>query len=164
MRKPEKLKFRWSDLDPNGHVRNSAYCDTFVDARMQLFKKAGFPISKLTRLNLGPIVLREDFYYIKEVFGDAEVYVTIYIAGKTEDNRYFKFVQHLYSTDGTLCAYLEFTFGLLDLSLRKMAVPPSDLLEYFLNLEHTEHYAIIDKSTLKNHRIPYGKILNINDV
>ncbi len=155
MKKPIKLKFRWSDLDPNGHVRNSAYCDTFVDARMQLFKASGFPLSKLLELNLGPVVIREDFYYIKEIYGDAEVYVSIYIAGKSEDNRYFRFVQHMYNTSGTLSAYLEFTFGLLDLSLRKMAVPPALLLEYFLDLEKTEHYEIIDKATLKNPRIPY---------
>lgn len=163
MNKPIKLKFRWSDLDPNGHVRNSAYCNVFVDARMQLFKSAGYPLSKLTNLNLGPVVTREDFYYIKEIYDDSEVYVTIYLAGISEDNRYFRFVQHLYSKEGFLSAYLEFTFGLLDLTLRKMAVPPKSLLDHFLGLEKTEHYALIDKSTLKNTRIPYGKKLNLSE-
>jgi len=162
MTKPVKLKFRWSDLDPNGHIRNSAYCDMFVDARMQLFKSSGFTLSKFASLNMGPVVLREDFYYIKELFGDAEVYVAVYIAGKTEDNRYFRFVQEMYNTQGSLCAYLEFTFGMMDLSLRKMVAPPPVLLDNFLSLEKTDHYAIIDKSTLKNPRILYSKTLNLD--
>jgi acyl-CoA thioester hydrolase len=33
----------WADMDPNAHMRNTAYLDKAVDARMLFFAKMGFP-------------------------------------------------------------------------------------------------------------------------
>ena len=159
--KPKQVKFRWSDLDPNRHVRNSAYTDAFVEMRMTMFKKAGYTIDTLGKLQLGPVALNEHTYYLKEILGAQTVSVDICLAGHSEDQRYWRFAQHMYNEEGVLCAYHEFAFGVMDLVKRKIVTPPKEMLEAFFHLTRTEQFEIFEKSTLRMDRIPYGKTLDI---
>lgn len=158
---PIQVKFRWADLDPNRHVRNSAYPEVFVEIRMQLFKEAGFTMRTLGEMQIGPVVLQEHTYYLKEVLGDHEVYIDIQLNGMTEDQRYWKFAQHLYNHNGVLCTYHEFVFAVMDLKERQIILPPEGMLHTFLELPRTDHFEIFEKSNLKLERIPYSRKLKI---
>ncbi len=158
---PKHVKFRWSDLDPNRHVRNSAYTDAFVELRMTMFKDAGYTIETLGKLQIGPVAINEHTYYLKEILGAQTVSVDICLAGHTEDKRYWRFAQHMYNDQGVLCAYHEFAFGVMDLVSRKIVSPPTDMLDAFFNLSQTDHFEVFEKATLRMARIPYGKTLDI---
>lgn len=157
---PRQIKFRWADLDPNRHVRNSAYPDVFVEVRMEMFKNAGYSLKELGAQQIGPVVLQEHTYYIKEVQGDEVVHIDIQLGGHTEDKRYWQFAQHLYDHNGILSTYHEFTFAVMDLQQRKVVQPPRGMLDTFLQLPQIESFSIIDKSSLKIDRIPYdGRLI-----
>ncbi len=57
----------WGDMDFNGHMRNTAYLDKSADVRMMYFSENGFPMTEFVRRRLGPVVMKEELEYFKEV-------------------------------------------------------------------------------------------------
>ena len=160
----EKLKFRWSDVDANMHIKNTAYNDMFIEARLSLLRKMGFGMKEFKQLGFGPMVIHEHIFYVKEVRSESEVYVDMQLSGISEDGKYMKFAQSMYNNKGELCCFLDMTFGWLDVKARKLAVPHPKLLEAVKMMEKSENYAIIDSSALKAKQVPYGKKIDINSL
>ncbi|MEJ7660541.1 MAG: acyl-CoA thioesterase [Hymenobacter sp.] len=50
---------RWAELDPNGHMRHSAYADFAADLRVNWLASLGYNVPKFAELRLGPILFRE---------------------------------------------------------------------------------------------------------
>ena len=57
---------RWSDIDSNLHLRNSAYVDYMSHTRMSYFSEKGISQSRLSALSLGPVVLHEHIHFLKK--------------------------------------------------------------------------------------------------
>ena len=57
----------WADMDFNSHMRNTAFLDKSADVRMMYFAENGFPASEFSRLRLGPVVMKDEVEYRKEV-------------------------------------------------------------------------------------------------
>ena len=53
-----KLEFntKWSDFDPNRHMRYTAYNDYAAEVRVRYFSHAGFPVDELAKDGFGPIL------------------------------------------------------------------------------------------------------------
>lgn len=65
------IEIRWSDLDPNFHVRHSVYYDMGAYVRMSFLNDYGLSAKVLTANNIGPILFREECVFKKEInFGD----------------------------------------------------------------------------------------------
>ena len=56
----QNIIVRWSDLDPNAHVRHSVYYDYGAQARIAFLQKHGFGIDWMARNGIGPILFREE--------------------------------------------------------------------------------------------------------
>lgn len=57
----------WGDMDFNGHMRNTAYLDKAADVRLMFFAAHGFPMAEFVRLRLGPVVMKDEVEYFREV-------------------------------------------------------------------------------------------------
>jgi acyl-CoA thioesterase FadM len=57
----------WSDMDFNSHMRNTAYLDKSADVRMMYFSENGFSMQDFMRLRLGPVIMRDELEYYREV-------------------------------------------------------------------------------------------------
>ncbi len=156
-----KFNFRWSDIDANMHIKNTAYNVLFTEARLNFLRDIGFGLKEFKQYGIGPMVVHEHIFYVQEVRGESEVYIDIQLRGSSEDGKYMKFAQHMYNNQGELSCYLDLTFGWLDVKARKLAIPPPNLLEALNKLEKTEDYGIIDSSELKASHVPYGKKIDI---
>ncbi len=65
------VEIRWSDLDPNLHLRHSVYYDFGAFARINFFTKNGITSGVMLQHNIGPILFREECVFKKEIrFGD----------------------------------------------------------------------------------------------
>ena len=65
------VEIRWSDLDPNFHVRHSVYYDFGAFVRMSFLTANGLDASVLLQHHLGPILFREECQFKREIhFGD----------------------------------------------------------------------------------------------
>jgi len=136
----------WGDMDFNSHMRNTAYLDKSADVRMMYFSENGFPMSEFFRLRMGPVILRDEVEYFKE-FALLEIFkVTLDQAGLAEDGSRFLIRNEFYKTDGRLAARVTSAGGWLDLSVRKLIVPPEGLLQAMRSLPKTDDFQVLTSS------------------
>jgi acyl-CoA thioester hydrolase len=130
----------WGDMDVNSHMRNTAFLDKAVDLRMMFFAEHGFPMQEFQRLKLGPVVMKDEVEYRKEVGLLQEITVTLAIAGHSADGSRFVMRNEFLRADGLLCARVTSSGGWLDLATRKLTAPPPALLAAMQSLPRTEDF------------------------
>jgi len=57
---------RWADLDPNRHLRHTAYNDYATQVRLSCLEENGFGAKKFLDLNFGPVMFREETRYVRK--------------------------------------------------------------------------------------------------
>ena len=119
----------WGDMDFNAHMRNTAYLDKSADLRMMFFSEHGFPAAEFNRRRFGPVVMKDEVEYVREVGLLDEVKVTLCLAGQSEDGSRFLLRNEFFKADGKLAARVTSLGGWLDLAERRLIVPPPDLYE-----------------------------------
>ena len=133
----------WGDMDFNAHMRNTAFLDKSADVRMMFFSENGFSMTEFSRLKLGPVILKDEVEYRREVGLLQEIVVTLALAGLTADGSRFVLRNEILRPDGTLCAKVTSTGGWLDLAVRKLVAPPEALLAALRSLSQTSDFAMI---------------------
>ena len=58
---------KWSDFDPNRHMRHTAYNEYAAEVRVRYFKSQNFSIDEFTKHNIGPILFEEYTSFRKEM-------------------------------------------------------------------------------------------------
>ena len=116
----------WGQADLNGHVRNSAYLDLATDTRMMFFAAHGFAPAEFTRLGVGPVVLRDELDYTRELLLLDEVRVNVVLLGSTADFRRCRIRNEFFRAEEKV-AQLVSVLGWLDLATRKLTLPPPPL-------------------------------------
>ena len=136
----------WGDMDFNSHMRNTAFLDKSADVRMMFFSEHGFPMDEFIRRKIGPVVKKDEIEYFKEIRLLEEFRVTMSIVGLAEDGSRFLIRNEFWRTDGQLAARITSAGGWLDLSLRKLIVPPEALLTSFRSLLQDENFQNLPSS------------------
>ncbi|HNX23213.1 MAG TPA: thioesterase family protein [Spirochaetota bacterium] len=143
----EKVLFAgWGDIDFNSHMKNTAYLDKSGDVRMMFFADHGFPMKEFARLRIGPVVMKDEVEYYKEINLLEEIRVTLAIGGLSQDCSRFIIRNEFYRLDGKLAARVTSTGGWMDLSARKLTVPPDGLLNALRSLTATDDYKELGSS------------------
>jgi acyl-CoA thioester hydrolase len=119
----------WGDMDFNSHMKNTAYLDKAADVRMMFFAEQGFPMSEFRRLKIGPVVMKDEIEYFREVHLLEEIKVELAFAGLSEDGSRLLIQNVFLRPDGTLAARVTTAAGWMDLAARRLVVPPPMLLE-----------------------------------
>ncbi|HVH30954.1 MAG TPA: thioesterase family protein [bacterium] len=133
----------WGDMDFNAHMRNTAYLDKSADVRMMYFSENGFQMIEFVRRRLGPVVMKEELEYFKEVGLLEQLRVTLGNAGQSEDGSRFRVRNEFFLADETLAAKVTSVGGWLDLSTRKLVAPPEALLRALQSLPRTEDFEVL---------------------
>ena len=133
-------------MDFNAHMKNTAFLDKAADVRMMFFAENGFPVGEFARLRLGPVVMKDEVEYRKEVGLLQEIDVTLAIAGHSEDGSRFLLRNEILRPDGTLCARVTSAGGWLDLATRKLIAPPEDLHKAMKSLPQTSDFTLLPSS------------------
>lgn len=120
----KKLELRWSDLDPNYHLRHSVYYDFAAQIRTSFLEEHGLTIKRMQELRLGPVLFREEGVFRREVrFGD-EVSIDMELLKLKKDYSRFSFRHEFRKHDGTLCAVINVDGAWMDTAARKLCAPP----------------------------------------
>ena len=127
----------WGDMDFNSHMRNTAFLDKSADVRMMFFAENGFGADEMHRLRVGPVIMKDEVEYFREVHLMDSVRVTLLRAGLAGDGSRFRVRNEFWRMDGTLAARVTSTGGWLDLNARKLVKPPEALRLALLTLEQT---------------------------
>ena len=136
----------WGDMDINSHMRNTAYLDKSSDIRIMHFSENGFPSAEFIRLRIGPVIMKDEVEYFREVGLLEVVKVTYAQAGLSEDGSRFLVRNEFYKADGKLAARVTSAGGWLDLAARKLIIPPTALLQAMRALQKTDDFQVLASS------------------
>jgi acyl-CoA thioester hydrolase len=131
---------RWTDMDFNAHMRNTAYLDLAGDLRMMFFQEHGFPPQEFVRRHVGPVVQRDELEYFREVHLLEGVVVTLALCGLSRDGSRFRIRNEFLKEDGTRVAQLNSLGGWMDLETRKLVSPPPALAAALDSLPRTDDF------------------------
>jgi acyl-CoA thioester hydrolase len=144
----EHFAVRWSDLDANRHVKNTVFSEFATHTRFRLLEAHGFDQEKFARLRFGPVMLREEIRYRRELaFGNAVV-VNVLFSGLSEDGSQWR-VQQEVARSGKQAAVLTIDGAWIHLDSRKLIAPPPELLTLLQALPRAGSFEVL-RSMLRN--------------
>ena len=138
-----KFRVRWADLDPNGHMRHTAYNDYCAQARLMYFEDISMPFHQLIKMGVGPILFREDTRFFKEIKMNEEFEVGFTISKLRKDGSKWSFRHNIYTEKGDLSAKIDVDGAWLDLEKRRTVVPPKELSELLVDGVTSEDFTWI---------------------
>jgi acyl-CoA thioester hydrolase len=132
---------KWSEIDLNGHLRHTVYGDYAVDVRVHFLSEHGFTMQRLREAGIGPVILRDETRYLKEVLLGETVTVNAQLAGISDDSSHWIFQHEVMKSNRRRAAVLRVEGGWLDLQRRRLVAPPAGFEGLLEGLTHTEDYA-----------------------
>ena len=139
----------WRDMDYNSHMANTAYLDRAADVRMMYFSENGFSADEMLRLKIGPVVMKDEIEYFREVRLLQELRAGLSLAGLAPDGSRFMLRNEFAHANGKRCAVVTSTGGWLDLSARKLIVPPDALRDAMAALPRVEGFCELRSSVTR---------------
>ena len=124
----------WSQIDANQHLRHSAYADFAAQARVNMLEKCGFSASKLFELKIGPVLFREELFYLREVALNDHIKVTCEILKSRVDASRWTIRHEIYRSDGVKAAVIVAEGAWIDTVKRKLVALPEEMSTLFLSL------------------------------
>jgi acyl-CoA thioester hydrolase len=138
----------WRDMDPNGHMANSAYLEFAVNTRIAYFASCGFAPADFQKQGFGPVIKSDLTEYFRELRLLDKFRVTMERSGIAPDGSRFRIVNNFYKEDGTLSAKVTSIGGWLSFAKRKLIEPPEILKNAINGLSRTEDFEVL-KSSIK---------------
>ena len=138
----ERFTARWSDVDANRHLRNTAFSDYATHTRFRMLETHGFPQARFEALRFGPVMFREEIRYRREVRFGESVTVDVRFAGLSADGSHWRVRQEVRrDEDGAQAALLTIDGAWMDLDARRLIAPPPELFELVRRLPRTGDFA-----------------------
>src|SRR5882757_4473710 len=136
----KKIEIRWSDLDPNFHVRHSVYYDLGAYCRICFLNEHGITAAVMFQHHIGPILFREECVFKREIkFGDA-VTINFKIEKVSADFSKWTMKHEIWKNSDTLAAILTVDGAWMDTQLRKITAPPESFKTGFTEIPKTENF------------------------
>ena len=137
-----RLHLRWADIDANYHLRHSVFYDLCAQQRMDAMETVGLTMDRMRQEHFGPVLLREECTFRREIGLHDEVYVELYLRDMNADHSRFAFEHRFVNADGTHCATLIAEGAWMDTRLRKLMIPPAlaaSALEHLPRVPRPQH-------------------------
>lgn len=139
----KKINIRWSDLDPNFHLRHSAYYDFGAQFRIELLHELGLTIQVMKKEHFGPILFREECTFRREIGHGDIITLTAKITKLIKDGSRWSIAHDFINADGLVCAQINVDGAWMDTILRKLANPTPQIAIDVLNaLPKEDPYAL----------------------
>jgi acyl-CoA thioester hydrolase len=123
----KQLSFRWSDLDPNFHLRHSAYYDFGAQHRVEILTQLGLTLRVMQAEHIGPILFREECIFRKEINLSDHIIMQTKLSKMKADGSRWSIVHEFYKED-TLCAVITVDGAWMDTKVRKLAIPTPQII------------------------------------
>ena len=151
----KEIEIRWSDMDANRHLANTAYLDFGGHTRIDFLASLGFDQKYMETHQIGPVVFYEHVYYFREVFPGKPIKVSLDLMGLSSDGMFFEFHHNFYDHTGKNFAHTELMGGWMNLSTRKLMPLPVELLDRFKEVPKHPDFRILTKQDPRAHaKIP----------
>ncbi|MBL4939732.1 MAG: thioesterase family protein [Lutibacter sp.] len=137
-----KIKFntKWSDFDPNRHMRHTAYNDYAAEVRVRYFQEQGFSINEFAKFNIGPVLFKEETSFLKEIHMGENITVNMELEGVSGHIERWRFKHQIFNEEGKLAAEIKVYGAWIDLIKRKLTTPPSKFKSIFKQLPKSSNF------------------------
>ena len=136
----KNLEIRWSDLDPNYHIRHSLYYDYGAYSRISFLNENGITPEIMLQYNIGPILFREECLFKREIkFGD-KIMVNLKLDKTTADTSRWTMMHELWKNTDTIAAIITVDGAWIDTKLRRLAKPPEFFKDAFDLIPRTARF------------------------
>jgi len=123
----QRFRVGWSDLDGNAHMGNAAYLGYASDTRMHYFTEHGFTMARFASEKFGPVVVRDELTYRKELRLMDEFVVDLELVGISGDGIRFRVRNTFRNASEDVAASVTSEGVWFDLEHRRPRTPPPDL-------------------------------------
>ena len=112
-----KINFltKWSDFDPNRHMRHTAYNDYAAEVRVRFFQEHGLSMDAFAKFNFGPILFKEDTSFYKEIRFGENITVNLELEGVSKGIERWRFKHQIFNQDAVLAAEIKVYGAWIDL-------------------------------------------------
>lgn len=122
---------RWSDIDPNFHLRHSVYYDWGAYMRLCFLYEHNITPQVLQQLHFGPILFREECVFKREIhFGD-NIELNLLLVKCRKDFSRWSMQHEVWKNKDTLSAIITVDGAWIDTKIRKLAAPPAIIQQAF---------------------------------
>ena len=139
------FEIRWSDIDANMHLANSAYVNFMSHTRVAFFEDHNFALANLMKNQISPVVFYEHIYYFKEAFLGTPIRVSLEVTGLSEDGMFFKIEHNIYNHKGENLANCELLGAWINLKSRELTGLPSEFLDEMNSFPKSDDFKILTK-------------------
>jgi acyl-CoA thioester hydrolase len=138
------LSLRWADLDPNFHLRHSAYYDLAAQERIDILNQYGITIANMKAENFGPVLFKEQCEFKREIHLESKIYIETKLLRMKADGSFWIIQHEFLSADSKLHALLKVEGSWIDTIKRKLARPvPESILLGLTLFPKTEDFEYI---------------------
>ncbi|MCJ8209109.1 acyl-CoA thioesterase [Mucilaginibacter sp. RS28] len=130
----------WSQIDANQHMRHSAYADLGAQARLNMLEKAGLNPSVLLKAKTGPVLFKEELFYLREVSVNDNIKVACEVFKSRADGSRWSIRHEIYRGDGIKAAIIVAEGAWIDMEKRKLTVLHADLNKLFAHCPKSDDY------------------------
>jgi acyl-CoA thioester hydrolase len=134
------VQVRWSDLDPNFHLRHSVYYDWGAFCRVEFLNEYGLDAHVMQKLMFGPILFREECVFRREIRSGDEVRIDLKLLRSKKDFARWSIQHQIIKNGDTLSAVLTVDGAWMNLKERKLTSPPEQVFEVFNRMPKTETF------------------------
>ena len=125
----KEISIRWSDLDPNFHMRHSAYYDFGAQHRIEILERQGLTMKIMQQQHFGPVIFREECVFRKEIHLGDKIFISTKIGKMKADASRWTIIHELKDENDVVAAILTIDGAWMDTKLRKLAQPTPEIAQ-----------------------------------
>lgn len=135
-----QVQVRWSDLDPNFHLRHSVYYDWGAFCRVNFFATNGLDTTSMMALQIGPILFREECVFRKEIRSEDDVHIDLKLLKAKKDISRWSIQHHITKKANILSAIITVDGAWINMKERKLTAPHQKAIEVFYAMPKTDNF------------------------
>lgn len=139
------VEIRWSDLDPNFHLRHSVYYDFGAYIRMCFLTENGLPASVLAQHNLGAVLFREECIFKREIHFNDTIAINLVLRHCSTTYSRWTMQHEIIKNGNIVSAFITVDGAWMDTAKRKLTVPSQIVTPTFEQLPRSEGFKWVDR-------------------
>ena len=134
------LEIRWSDLDPNFHVRHSVYYDFGAFVRIAFLNEHGLTPAFMLKHQFGPIIFREECVFKREIRMGEQLTIDVQLLKSRPDHSRWTIQHRIMKNGNEVAAIITVEGAWVDVVQRKLTVPPDTVKQVFEKMPKAEQF------------------------
>ncbi|HKG08387.1 MAG TPA: thioesterase family protein [Pedobacter sp.] len=124
----KNLSLRWSDLDPNFHLRHSSYYDLAAQERIEILDAYGITLDLMKEEHVGPVLFKEQCEFKREIHSGSKIHIVTKLLKMKRDGSFWIIQHEFLSDEDKLHAVLKVEGSWIDTVKRKLARPVPEVI------------------------------------